>query len=45
MDFDAGAAVFAGPIAGAIMIVPIYMGLVRMPLRKISPGSRLVAAI
>ena len=31
MDFDAGAAVLAGLIAGAIMIVPIYMGLVMMP--------------
>ena len=31
MDFNGGAAVAAGILAGLIMIVPIYMGLVMMP--------------
>ena len=31
MDFDAGAAVLAGLIAGGIMLVPMYMGLLLMP--------------
>ena len=31
MDFNGGAAVSAGVLAGLIMLVPIYMGLVMMP--------------
>ena len=31
MDFDAAAAIFAGLIGGAIMVVPLYAGLVMMP--------------
>ena len=31
MDFDGGTAVLAGLIAGGIMLVPIYMGLMMMP--------------
>ncbi len=31
MDFDATAAIIAGLIAGAIMVVPLYMGLAMMP--------------
>ena len=31
MDFEAGAGVLAGLIAGGIMLVPMYMGLLLMP--------------
>ncbi len=31
MDFDTAAAIGAGLLAGAIMLVPIYMGLLMMP--------------
>jgi len=31
MDFDAAAAIIAGLIGGAIMVVPLYMGIVMMP--------------
>ena len=31
MEFDAGAAIISGLIAGAIMLVPIYMGRMMMP--------------
>ena len=31
MDFDAVAAIIAGLIAGAIMVVPLYMGIAMMP--------------
>lgn len=31
MEYDVGAAVAAGVLAGLIMLVPIYMGLVMMP--------------
>ncbi len=31
MDYDAGAAVLAGLIGGAIMVVPLYMGMAAMP--------------
>ncbi|MCI0441414.1 MAG: hypothetical protein L0177_20115, partial [Chloroflexi bacterium] len=31
MDFNGGAAVGAGILAGAIMIVPLYMGMIMMP--------------
>ena len=31
MEYDAGAAVLAGLIGGAIMVVPLYMGMAAMP--------------
>ena len=31
MDFNASAAVYAGLIAGAVMLIPIYMGRMMMP--------------
>ncbi len=31
MDYDAAAAVLAGLIGGAIMVVPLYMGMAMMP--------------
>ena len=31
MDFDAGAAIIAGLIGGAVMVVPLYMGIALIP--------------
>ena len=31
MDFDAAAAIIAGLIAGAVMVVPLYMGIATIP--------------
>ena len=38
MDYDAGAAVLAGLIGGAIMVVPLYMGMAAMP-NQMRPAS------